>query len=117
MTNYKIKHILGQTVFHIVVILLGFLMLYPILWMVSNSFKDNAEIFNSSSLIPETFRFDNYVRGWKFNNSVTLPPSSTILSTTPYFPPSDRCSPPPWWPTALPGFLSAVAPSGMDACS
>ncbi|WP_298504528.1 carbohydrate ABC transporter permease, partial [uncultured Sphaerochaeta sp.] len=72
MTNYKIKHILGQTVFHIVVILLGFLMLYPILWMVSNSFKDNAEIFNSSSLIPETFRFDNYVRGWKFNNSVTF---------------------------------------------
>ena len=76
MTNYKIKHILGQTVFHIVVILLGFLMLYPILWMVSNSFKDNAEIFNSSSLIPETFRFDNYVRGWKFNNSVTF---STFL--------------------------------------
>ena len=72
MTNYRLKHILGQTVFHIVVILLGFIMLYPILWMVSNSFKENADIFNTSSLIPETFRFDNYGRGWRFNNSVTF---------------------------------------------
>lgn len=72
MMNYKTKHILGQTVFHIIVILLGFLMLYPILWMVSNSFKENFEIFNSSSLIPQNFRFDNYARGWRFNNSVTF---------------------------------------------
>ncbi len=52
MLNRKTKYLLGQTIFHIVVILLGFLMLYPILWMVSNSFKTNAEIFGSSSLIP-----------------------------------------------------------------
>lgn len=72
MMNYKTKHIITQTVFHIIVILLGFLMLYPILWMVSNSFKENFEIFNSSSLIPQSFRFDNYARGWRFNNSVTF---------------------------------------------
>ena len=71
MTNYKIKHILGQTVFHIVVIILGFIMLYPILWMISNSFKDKPIFSNTSSLIPETFRFDT-ISGWKFNNSVTF---------------------------------------------
>ncbi|MGE4453228.1 MAG: carbohydrate ABC transporter permease [Sphaerochaeta sp.] len=72
MLTYKQKHILGQTVFHIIVILLGFLMLYPILWMISNSFKTNAEIFGSSSLIPESLSLEHYIRGWKFNNTITF---------------------------------------------
>lgn len=72
MNNYRLKHTLGQTVFHIVVILLGFIMLYPILWMIANSFKSNTEIFNTSSLIPSTFNFDNYIRGWKFNTTISF---------------------------------------------
>jgi multiple sugar transport system permease protein len=40
-------------------------MLYPVLWMVFSSLKDNGEIFGTASLIPKTFRFDNYVRGWQ----------------------------------------------------
>lgn len=72
MNSYRLKKILGQVVFHIVVILLGFLMLYPILWMISNSFKSNLEIFNSSSLIPTKLNLDNYIRGWKFNNSISF---------------------------------------------
>ncbi len=72
MLNRKTKYLLGQTTFHIVVILLGFLMLYPILWMVSNSFKTNAEIFGSSSLIPKSLSLENYIRGWKFNNTITF---------------------------------------------
>ncbi|MGD9927441.1 MAG: carbohydrate ABC transporter permease [Sphaerochaeta sp.] len=72
MLNRKTKHLLGQTIFHIVVILLGFLMLYPILWMVSNSFKTNAEIFGSSSLIPKSLSLEHYIRGWRFNNTITF---------------------------------------------
>lgn len=72
MNSYRLKKILAQVVFHIVVILLGFLMLYPILWMISNSFKSNLEIFNSSSLIPTKLNLDNYIRGWKFNNSISF---------------------------------------------
>ncbi len=72
MLNRKTKHLLGQTVFHIIVILLGFLMLYPILWMISNSFKTNAEIFGSSSLIPKSLSLEHYIRGWKFNNTITF---------------------------------------------
>lgn len=58
--------------FHGAVLLLGFLMLYPILWMISNSFKTNQEIFNSFSLIPSAFGFDSYIRGWKYNGSITF---------------------------------------------
>jgi multiple sugar transport system permease protein len=50
----------------------GFLMLYPILWMVSNSFKGQREIFNSFSLVPQAFNLDNYIRGWKYNGSISF---------------------------------------------
>jgi multiple sugar transport system permease protein len=39
-------------------------MLYPLLWMVSSSFKPDAEIFASGSLVPQQFSLDAYVRGW-----------------------------------------------------
>jgi multiple sugar transport system permease protein len=51
--------------FHFFIIGFGLLMLYPVLWMVFSSLKDNGEIFGTASLIPKTFRFDNYVRGWQ----------------------------------------------------
>jgi multiple sugar transport system permease protein len=68
----KIKPISVEALFHVFVIILGFLMFYPILWMISNSFKENREIFNSFSLIPSTFKFDSYIRGWKYNGSITF---------------------------------------------
>ena len=58
--------------FHLFVILLGYFMLYPILWMIANSFKTTSEIFSSASLIPKEFHFDNYARGWVFNKSTTF---------------------------------------------
>lgn len=67
-----LKSNVEKILFHTVVILLGFVMMYPILWMISNSFKTSAEIFGNSSLIPRSFRWDNYVRGWKFNNAITF---------------------------------------------
>ncbi|WP_112528251.1 carbohydrate ABC transporter permease [Phyllobacterium meliloti] len=39
-------------------------MLYPLLWMVSSSFKPNDEIFTSVSLLPDKITLDAYVRGW-----------------------------------------------------
>jgi multiple sugar transport system permease protein len=43
---------------------ISFVMLYPLLWMVSSSFKPENEIFSTTSLIPETFTADAYRRGW-----------------------------------------------------
>ena len=66
------SRIIHAVLFHLFVILLAFVMLYPILWMVANSFKDNAKIFGTFSLWPKTFHFDNYARGWVFNHSTTF---------------------------------------------
>jgi multiple sugar transport system permease protein len=41
-------------------------MVYPVLWMISGAFKTNYEILNESlKLIPNSFSFDNFARGWK----------------------------------------------------
>jgi multiple sugar transport system permease protein len=46
------------------VLAVSFVMLYPLLWMVSSSFKPENEIFSTTSLIPQTFTADAYRRGW-----------------------------------------------------
>lgn len=56
----------SQVISIILIILGGFTMTYPLLWMVMSSFKANNEIFNNAgSLIPKVFHFENYINGWK----------------------------------------------------
>ena len=43
-----------KVLYHVFVILFGFMMVYPVLWMISGSFKGNAEILRGTlSLIPK----------------------------------------------------------------
>jgi len=67
----KFKKCFVTICYHTFVILLGAFMLYPLLWMLSSSFKEQSEIFkNASSLIPKTFVWSNYAEGWKgFGNT------------------------------------------------
>nr|WP_307158690.1 carbohydrate ABC transporter permease [Rhizobium paknamense] len=39
-------------------------MLYPLLWMLAGSVKDQSEIFGQASLLPEKWDFTAYTRGW-----------------------------------------------------
>jgi len=57
----------GSIAFHLFSIALGFVMIYPLLWMLASSLKSNSEIFvNSYSLIPKQFdAIRNYVSGWE----------------------------------------------------
>lgn len=50
---------------HIVIIGFGLFMIYPLLWMVSSSFKPSSEIFANASFLPEHFTLENYINGWK----------------------------------------------------
>ncbi len=51
-------------ILHLFIIAVGILMLYPLLWMISSSFKPDSEIFKNISFWPTTFTFENYVKGW-----------------------------------------------------
>ncbi|NCT91203.1 carbohydrate ABC transporter permease [Cellulomonas sp. APG4] len=45
-------------------IAVGFVMLYPLLWMLASSFKPNALIFRDPALIPSEIDLSNYTVGW-----------------------------------------------------
>ncbi|SES34625.1 carbohydrate ABC transporter membrane protein 2, CUT1 family [Tranquillimonas rosea] len=49
---------------HAVLIAASFAMLYPILWMISASFRPEEEIFTSTSLIPSQITLEAYPQGW-----------------------------------------------------
>ncbi|MFC0334135.1 carbohydrate ABC transporter permease [Paenibacillus sepulcri] len=42
----------------------GILFVYPLIWLVSASFKPNAEVFSSIGLVPSSFVWDSYSKGW-----------------------------------------------------
>ena len=56
---------LFSVIAHIVLIAASIIMLYPLLWMLSASFRPQDEIFSSSSIIPSHLTVDAYVRGWQ----------------------------------------------------
>jgi multiple sugar transport system permease protein len=55
----------GDLFFHFFVIIFGLLMIYPLLWMLSASFKTNAEIFTGLNFLPQNPTGGNYINGWK----------------------------------------------------
>lgn len=63
---------------HVALIAFGFVMLYPLLWMISSSIKPSALIFRDPSLIPSEIDLSNYTVGW---NALTHPFSSYLLNS------------------------------------
>lgn len=62
----SVKHKIQKIFYHLFVVIFGIIMIYPVLWMISGSFKDNAEILRGTlKLIPENLKLSNYVTGWK----------------------------------------------------
>jgi raffinose/stachyose/melibiose transport system permease protein len=43
---------------------LGIVVLYPLIWMALNGFKDNAQIFGDPFALPQHWTWENYVQAW-----------------------------------------------------
>ncbi len=80
---------MGTFIYHALMIVASFIMLYPVLWLVASSFKPNGDIFSTAtSLFPENFTLENYINGWKgfggytfktfFSNSLLVALSSSV---------------------------------------
>jgi len=54
------------------VILVGIIMIYPLLWMIVSSFKPESIIFKEAGLWPSQVTMENYVEGWKGFGGVTF---------------------------------------------
>lgn len=62
----KSKKIAGKIVYHLLVGIGAFIMVYPLLWMVMSSFKETNTIFTTAGqLIPKQFTLENYQNGWR----------------------------------------------------
>jgi len=84
------RKMIGNIIKHIFILLFGFVMIYPLLWMLSSSFKETGTIFHTASeLIPRYFTLQNYVTGWSsgvantnfgifFRNSAIIAVSATV---------------------------------------
>lgn len=68
----SVKKKIGNAAYHIFIIAFAMLMLYPLLWMISASFKDTLEIFQGTGFLPKSFKLDNYIQGWKGLSGVTF---------------------------------------------
>ena len=56
---------------YLLIFIIGFVLLYPIIWMFFSTFKTNEEIFGSFKLLPESFSFQYYIDGWKGSGKFT----------------------------------------------
>ena len=65
--NRKVKVILMQ----IFIIVFGFVMVYPVLWMISSAFKENRDIFTDIGLMPTVFNLNAFIDGWKGSGKAT----------------------------------------------
>jgi oligogalacturonide transport system permease protein len=52
--------------------LVGFVMLYPLIWLIGASFKTNAEIFQSPGFLPANPTVQGYVDGWQTSTPYTF---------------------------------------------
>ena len=50
---------------HLILIVVGVVPIYPVVFMVFASFKDTNEIFTSTKLLPKLWHGENYTNGWK----------------------------------------------------
>jgi len=57
---------------HVVLVAASIAMLYPLLWMLSASFRPQNEIFGATSIIPSSISLDAYVRGWSSGLQVSF---------------------------------------------
>lgn len=61
----KKRKTISTVIYHALVIALGIIMIYPLLWMISSSFKESGKIFSTAGkLIPDEPTLMNYSNGW-----------------------------------------------------
>lgn len=82
------RQLFVRVIAHIAFSVVGFVYMYPFLWMVASSLKTKGEFFgNGLSLMPQQPRWDNYIEAWRsaefsvyFGNTVFIAIIATILT-------------------------------------
>ncbi len=81
----RFKKTSRKTISYVFLAIIGILMVYPLLWMISASFKTNNEIFSSIGLLPKEIMWNGYADGWRGSGqySFSLYFSNTFMLVVP----------------------------------
>lgn len=61
---------------NLIIIVVGMVMLYPVIWLIMASFKEGTQIFSDPSLLPKVWTLKNYSKGWE---GIGIVPFSTFF--------------------------------------
>ena len=64
MSRHKSTGLRTQVARHSVLFIAAMCMIYPLLWMIMSSFKDDAVIFSDPTALPRSIDLSNYREGW-----------------------------------------------------
>ena len=83
----NIKKLIKQPIIYISLILFSLINVYPIAWMIINSFKSEKEFSLDPFFLPDTWRWENYLEAWQtanlgtyFFNSIFVAVISVIVT-------------------------------------
>ena len=90
MSNVKVNNIVTKTASYFILILMTFLIVVPIIWMISTSFKGDDVIYNTPiEIIPSHPTLDGYRQVWTthpffkyLQNSVFVVSASTFIAVS-----------------------------------
>jgi len=77
--RHDFTHRLAKVCLVTFLVSLGLIVLYPLLWMALNGFKNNAAIFGNPFALPTRFALDNYIAAW--NRGVKNYITSSLIVT------------------------------------
>ena len=60
-----------STIMYIILVIVGVVMLFPVFWMLLACFKTNNEIFGSLKLLPSSWSFEAFAKGWETTGTFT----------------------------------------------
>lgn len=55
---------------YLILIAVGVLLVFPLVYMFFGTFKSNKEIFGTLKILPESFRTDGYLEGWRGSGQI-----------------------------------------------
>ncbi len=66
------RHQVSSLFRYTLLLAVGLMMLYPLIWLVGASFKTNAEIFANPGFWPENPTLSGYIKGWQTSTPYTF---------------------------------------------
>ncbi|MET3919294.1 carbohydrate ABC transporter permease [Arthrobacter sp. UYEF20] len=86
VTRTSVLIVLGRVFVRAFLLALAVVVIYPLLWMLLNGMKSNAELFSNPFALPVAWRWENYVTAWNrgvgdyLTTSVLVTVASTIAT-------------------------------------